>query len=43
LTYCGTHALIQPQLKIHFEIFSLLLIDEPPAIILIWNTSAVAG
>ena len=34
LTYCGTHALIQPQLKIHFEIFSLLLIDEPPAITL---------
>lgn len=34
LKYCGTHALIKPQLKIHFEIFSLLLIDEPPTITL---------
>jgi 8-oxo-dGTP pyrophosphatase MutT (NUDIX family) len=34
LKYCGTHALIQPQLKVHFELFSLLLIDEPPAIAL---------
>jgi 8-oxo-dGTP pyrophosphatase MutT (NUDIX family) len=34
LKYCGTHALIGPQLKIHFEIFSLLLIGEPPAIAL---------
>jgi len=34
LKYCGTHALIQSQLKIHFEIFSLQLIDEPPAITL---------
>lgn len=34
LKYCGTHALIKPQLKIHFEIFSLLLTDEPEAITL---------
>lgn len=34
LRYCGTHALIGPQVKIHFEIFSLLLTDEPPAIAL---------
>jgi len=34
LKYCGTHALIGTQVKIHFEVFSLLLIDEPPAITL---------
>jgi 8-oxo-dGTP pyrophosphatase MutT (NUDIX family) len=34
LKYCGTHALIKPNLKIHFEIFSLVLIEQPPAITL---------
>ncbi len=34
LKYCGTHAFIAPQCKIHFEIFSLFLRDEPPAIAL---------
>ncbi len=34
LKYCGTHALITSQIKIHFEIFSLLLVDQPPAITL---------
>lgn len=32
LKYCGTHALIHPQWKVHFELFSLLLSDEPPEI-----------
>lgn len=34
LKYCGTHTLIQPQRKVHFELFSLSLSDEPPAIVL---------
>ena len=34
LQYCGTHALVESQLKIHFELFSLMLIDEPLAIAL---------
>ncbi len=34
LKYCGTHTLIQPQRKVHFELFSLSLSDESPTITL---------
>lgn len=32
LQYCGTHALFQPESQIHFELFTLVLEQEPPKI-----------
>jgi hypothetical protein len=32
LQYCGTHALVQPETQIHFELFTLGLEQEPPKI-----------
>lgn len=32
LRYCGTHALIQPDSQVHFELFTLVFEQEPPAI-----------
>jgi 8-oxo-dGTP pyrophosphatase MutT (NUDIX family) len=32
LKYCGTHALVQPESQIHFELFILVLEQEPPTI-----------